>query len=194
MNITSAEFLTSVANRADILETGMPEFAFVGRSNVGKSSTINGLLQKKGLAKTSAMPGLTKLINYFVVNKNFVFVDLPGYGYAKTSKVHQGTWSSLIGDYLLSSKDLKMVLFLLDIRREPSELDKIMLDFMIANDLPFTIIATKADKLSTMAQKQSIKNIAEKFGVREEMIFVYSSRTSQGREAILQYIDGIINF
>lgn len=194
MNITSARFLTSVANRKDILETGMPEFAFVGRSNVGKSTIINNLVMKKDLAKTSSMPGLTKLVNYFVVNEKFVFVDLPGYGYAKASKEHQGTWSSLIGDYLLTSKDLKMVFLLLDIRRVPSDLDKIMIDFMIGNDIPFTIIATKADKISAMAQQKSVNNMSEVLGVRKEMIFIHSSRSSKGREAVLQYIDGVINF
>ncbi len=193
MKIESAKFITSVVNRADILKSGMPEFAFVGRSNVGKSSIINDLTGKKGLAKTSSMPGLTKMVNYFLINDKFYFVDLPGYGYAKASKEHQGVWSSLIGDYLLSSEDLKMVFLLLDIRRTPSELDKIMIDFMLDNNLPFTIIATKADKISAMAQKVAVEKISQELGFRKELIFVHSSSTSFGKEKLLEYIDAVIN-
>ena len=193
MKIESAEFVTSVVNRQDILDTKMPEFAFVGRSNVGKSSIINDLVGKKGLAKTSSMPGLTKMVNYFIINHRFYFVDLPGYGYAKASKEHQGVWSSLIGDYLLMSENLKMVFLLLDIRRTPSELDKIMINFMLENNLPFTIVATKADKISAMAQKVAIEKISQELGMRKELIFVHSSNTSFGREKLLEYIDAVIN-
>ena len=193
MNITSARFLTSVADRNKILETGMPEFAFVGRSNVGKSSIINNLVGKKDLAKTSSMPGLTKLVNYFVINEKFMFVDLPGYGYAKASKEHQGVWSSLIGDYLLKSPDLKMVFLLLDIRHKPNELDKIMIEFLVENGLEFSIIATKADKLSAMAQKKAVEVIANELNMRKEMIFVHSSRSSIGKERVLNFVDGVVN-
>ena len=193
MNITSAKFLTSVADRNNILDTGMPEFAFVGRSNVGKSSIINNLVGIKDLAKTSSMPGLTKLVNYFVINEKFIFVDLPGYGYAKASKEHQGVWSSLIGDYLLKSAGLKMVFLLLDIRHKPNELDKIMMQFLIDNGLPFSVVATKADKMSAMAQKKAVNIIAEELNLRKEMIFVHSSRSSLGKENLLKYLDGVIN-
>ena len=193
MRIEKAEFNTSVVRRQDILETGMPEFAFVGRSNVGKSSIINNLTGVKGLAKTSSMPGLTKMVNYFLINEKFFFVDLPGYGYAKTSKEHQGVWSSLIGDYLLSSEDLKMIFLLLDIRRVPSDLDKIMISFMLENNLPFTIIATKADKVSAMVQKIAVEKIAKELGLRKELIFVHSSNNSSGRQRLLEYIDAVIS-
>jgi len=193
MRIEKAEFKTSVVRRQDILETGMPEFAFVGRSNVGKSSIINNLTGVKGLAKTSSMPGLTKMVNYFLINEKFFFVDLPGYGYAKTSKEHQGVWSSLIGDYLLSSEDLKMIFLLLDIRRVPSDLDKIMISFMLENNLPFTIIATKADKVSAMVQKIAVEKIAKELGLRKELIFVHSSNNSSGRQRLLEYIDAVIS-
>ena len=193
MRIEKAEFKTSVVRRQDILETGMPEFAFVGRSNVGKSSIINNLTGVKGLAKTSSMPGLTKMVNYFLINDKFFFVDLPGYGYAKTSKEHQGVWSSLIGDYLLSSEDLKMIFLLLDIRRVPSDLDKIMISFMLENNLPFTIIATKADKVSAMVQKIAVEKIAKELGLRKELIFVHSSNNSSGRQRLLEYIDAVIS-
>lgn len=193
MKITKAEFITSVANKNSILNTEKCEFAFVGRSNAGKSSMINNLVGKKGLAKTSALPGLTKLVNYFLINDEFYFVDLPGYGYAKTSKVHQGVWSNLIGEYLLLSENLKMVFLLLDIRREPNELDKIMLNFLIENGIPFSIIATKADKLSTQSQKLSVEQISKDLGVRKEIIFVHSSKNSLGKENILTFIEGVIS-
>lgn len=193
MNISSAKFVTSVASRQDILDTGLPEFAFVGRSNVGKSSIINNLVGIKDLAKTSSMPGLTKLVNYFLVNDKFMFVDLPGYGYAKASKVHQGVWSSLIGDYLLTSPNLKMVFLLVDIRHRPNSLDKIMIDFMIENNMNFSIIATKADKISAMASKKAVQEISEELNVRKEMIFVHSSRSSIGKDKILDYIEAVIN-
>lgn len=192
MKITKAEFITSVANKNSILNTEKCEFAFVGRSNAGKSSMINNLVGKKGLAKTSALPGLTKLVNYFLINDEFYFVDLPGYGYAKTSKIHQDVWSNLIGEYLLLSNDLKMVFLLLDIRREPNELDKIMLNFLIENKLPFSIIATKADKLSAQSQKLSVEQISKDLGIRKEMIFVHSSKNSMGKENILTFIEGVI--
>lgn len=193
MNISSAKFVTSVVNRKDILETGFPEFAFVGRSNVGKSSMINNLVGIKNLAKTSAMPGLTKMINYFLVNEKFLFVDLPGYGFAKTSKVQKEDWTSLIGDYLLTSNDLRVVFVLLDIRHLPNELDKIMINFLIENNMPFAIVATKADKLSTMAQKKAVEDIAKHLSIRQEMIFVHSSSKSIGKETLLEFIDGVIN-
>lgn len=193
MNISSAKFVTSVVNRKDILETGLPEFAFVGRSNVGKSSMINNLVGIKNLAKTSAMPGLTKMVNYFLVNEKFLFVDLPGYGFAKTSKVQKEDWTSLIGDYLLTSNDLRVVFVLLDIRHLPNELDKIMINFLVENKMPFAIVATKADKLSAMAQKKAVEGIAKTLSMRQEMIFVHSSSKSIGREALLEFIDGVIN-
>ena len=193
MNILSAEFLTSVANREDILRTDLPEIAFVGRSNVGKSSLINSLTGVKKLAKTSSMPGLTKLVNYFKINGKFLFVDLPGYGYAKTSKIQQGEWSSLIGDYLLTSEDLRIVLLLLDIRLLPNKLDKLMVDFLLDNKIPFAVITTKADKLSLAARKKSIDAIAKELNMRKEAIFAVSSTKGDGRNELLDFIEAVVN-
>ena len=193
MNISSAEFLTSVAKREDILNSGLPEIAFVGRSNVGKSSLINSLTGVKKLAKTSSMPGLTKLVNYFKINDKFLFVDLPGYGYAKTSKVQQGEWSSLIGDYLLTSDDLRMVIVLLDIRLLPNQLDKLMINFLIDNKISFAVVATKADKLSMSAQKKAIEAIAKDLNLRKEAIFALSSTKNQGRDELLDFVEAVVN-
>ena len=128
MNITSAKFVTSVVDEKDILKDEMIEFAFVGRSNVGKSSLINSLCGQKNLAKTSSTPGLTKMINYFLVNNRFRIVDLPGYGYAKTGHKHIANWAGLMEKYLTYSPNLKTVFVLVDCRHEPSELDKMMIN------------------------------------------------------------------
>ena len=193
MNILSAEFFTSVAKREDILKTGLPEIAFVGRSNVGKSSLINNLTGVKKLAKTSSMPGLTKLVNYFKINDKFMFIDLPGYGYAKTSKIQQGEWSSLIGDYLLTSEDLRIVILLLDIRHLPNQLDKVMINFLIENKISFAVVATKADKLSLSAQKKAIGAIAKDLNMRKEAIFAVSSTKGHGRDELLDFIEAVVN-
>ena len=131
MVIKKAVYKTSVTNIKNILDDGVPEFAFVGRSNVGKSSLINALTNTKSLAKASATPGKTKMINYFEINDSFRFVDLPGYGYAKTGKVHQEVWSELIGKYLEESKSLVTIFVLVDIRHLPTVQDMQMVEFLI---------------------------------------------------------------
>ena len=140
MNITNAKYLTSVVDEKNILNDDMVEFAFVGRSNVGKSSLINALTGVKNLAKTSSTPGLTKMINYFVINNSFKFVDLPGYGYAKTGQKHIANWAGLMEKYLLNSTLLKTVFVLIDCRHEPSELDKMMINFLNHYQIPYMII------------------------------------------------------
>lgn len=193
MIIKSAVYKTSVSKAENILDDGIPEFAFVGRSNVGKSSLINNILGCKSLAKTSATPGKTKLVNYFDINGDmFRLVDLPGYGYAKVGKGQLDVWSGLIGKYLTQSKSLQIVFVLLDIRHEPSELDKQMINFLIYNQLPFMIIVTKADKIAKSKQNNQIKKIAKALNVREEMIILSSSELSMGKDKILQYIENKI--
>lgn len=193
MIIKSAVYKTSVSKAENILDDGIPEFAFVGRSNVGKSSLINNILGCKSLAKTSATPGKTKLVNYFDINGDmFRLVDLPGYGYAKVGKGQLDVWSGLIGKYLTQSKSLQIVFVLLDIRHEPSELDKQMINFLIYNQLPFMIIVTKADKIAKSKQINQIKKIAKALNVREEMIILSSSELSMGKDKILQYIENKI--
>ena len=192
MWIEKAEFKTSVMRRQDILETGMPEFAFVGRSNVGKSSIINNLTGVKGLAKTSSMPGLTKMVNYFLINENFYFVDLPGYGYSKTGKKHQELWSELIEDYLLTSPNLKLVLMLVDIRHKPTSLDQMMQKFLYCNNIPYRIIATKADKIAKSKIPQYLNEIAKVLQITANNIVPHSSSGGLNKQKILNMIGEIV--
>lgn len=189
MNIKSAVYKTSVVCEDKILYDGMPEFAFVGRSNVGKSSLINNLTNNKNLAKASSTPGKTKMINYFVINNQFKFVDLPGYGFAKVGKSHLNIWSSLIDVYLKHSNDLQTVFVLLDIRHIPSEQDRQMIEYLVYNNLPFMVIATKADKIAKSKIKAYLDVIVKTLNIRQEMIIVSSSQTGLGKDKILNYIE-----
>ena len=192
MKIVSAKYLTSVVSEKDILNDDLKEFAFVGRSNVGKSSLINALTGVKNLAKTSSTPGLTKMINYFLINNSFKFVDLPGYGYAKTGQKHIANWAGLMEKYLLNSTLLVTVFVLIDSRHEPSELDKMMIEFLNHYQIPYFIIATKVDKLAKSKIPQSLSKIAKELSTRKEIIYPYSSETLFGREEILNYIENSV--
>ncbi len=189
MNIKSAVYKTSVVSGDKILNSGKPEFAFVGRSNVGKSSLINNLTNNKNLAKASSTPGKTKMINYFEINNQFMFVDLPGYGYAKVGKSQLDIWSSLIDVYLKNSNDLQTIFVLLDIRHEPSLQDRQMIEYLVYNNLPFMVIATKADKIAKSKIKSYLNIIVKTLNIREEMIIVSSSQSGLGRGKILNYIE-----
>ena len=192
MNITSAKYLTSVVDEKNILNDDMVEFAFVGRSNVGKSSLINALTGVKNLAKTSSTPGLTKMINYFIINNSFKFVDLPGYGYAKTGQKHIANWAGLMEKYLLNSTLLKTVFVLIDCRHEPSELDKMMINFLNHYQIPYMIIMTKVDKLAKSKIPQSAGKIAKHLGVRKELVLSFSSENFFGKDRILDYIENVL--
>jgi len=189
MIIKSAEYLTSVVEKSKVIRDGVPEFAFVGRSNVGKSSLINFLVGKKGLAKTSATPGKTKMINYFDINRSFRLVDLPGYGFAKVGKDNLNVWSSLIGDYLVEAESLLVVFVLVDIRHLPTAQDRQMVEFLIYNNIPFCVVATKADKIAKSKVKQSVSSMAKALGVREELFIITSSDSGIGREKLLEFME-----
>ena len=192
MNITSAKYLTSVVDEKNILNDDMVEFAFVGRSNVGKSSLINALTGVKNLAKTSSTPGLTKMINYFVINNSFKFVDLPGYGYAKTGQKHIANWAGLMEKYLLNSTLLKTVFVLIDCRHEPSELDKMMIEFLNHYQIPYIIIMTKVDKIAKSKISQYADKIARSLKTRKELILPFSSVNNFGKDRVLDYIENVI--
>lgn len=192
MKIVSARYFTSVVDENKILKDDMVEFAFVGRSNVGKSSLINSLCGQKNLAKTSSTPGLTKMINYFIVNEKFRIVDLPGYGYAKTGHRHIANWAGLMEKYLTISPNLKTVFLLLDSRHEANELDKMMLEFLNAYKIPYLVIATKVDKLAKSKISQACEMIAKSLNLRKELVLPYSSENGYGREKLLEYIENAL--
>lgn len=183
--IKKAKFITSVADKSKIYETNAPEFAFAGKSNVGKSSLINYLTGQSKLAKTSSEPGRTRLLNYFEINDGqFYFVDLPGYGYAKVSKEEKIKWGDLIETYLKTSENLKNVFVLLDIRHEPSADDLLLISFLFTLNIPFTIIATKADKLSKMQTRKAVAMLSAETKVGADNIIVTSVTQKKGREEV----------
>ena len=149
MKITSAEFVLGAASLRHLPKDGLKEVAFLGRSNVGKSSLINKLCNRKSLARTSSEPGKTRELNYYLINKQFYFVDLPGYGYAKLPEQIRSSWGKLIEQYLKSREQLSMVLQLVDSRHDPTELDMMMVGWLDYYDIPFVVALTKADKLPT---------------------------------------------
>ena len=189
MEIRSAKFVTSVANSGNILKDGKMEIAFVGRSNVGKSSLINMLVKNSKLCRTSSTPGRKRLINYFLINDDFYFVDLPGYGYAKASKSEVDGWQSMIEPYLIDNPQLKCVCMLVDSRFEPTAQDKQMLKFLNYYQIPFIIIATKCDKFGKSQIKPQMQRIANYLGVGKDNVFASSGEKLLGRNEILSKMD-----
>ena len=171
-------------------ETKRPEIAFAGKSNVGKSSLINALMNRKALARTSSQPGKTQTINFYNINEAMYLVDLPGYGYAKVSPSEKVKWGKMIEKYLHTSKDLKAVFLLVDIRHEPSANDKQMYDWILHNVYEPIIIATKLDKLKRSQVQKSIKAVREGLKLPKEGILIpFSAETKQGREEIWNLMD-----
>lgn len=194
LNITSAEFVCSNTDYKKCPQTNYPEYAFIGRSNVGKSSLINMLTGTKGLAKTSSSPGKTQLINHFIMNKEtkpWYLVDLPGYGYAKVSKSKVAKWQKFIQDYLTKRQSLINTFLLIDCRHEPQKIDLEFMAWMGENNLPFTIVFTKSDKLSKAKLEKNIEvYILELMKTWEDHppFFVTSSEDKIGKELLLHSI------
>ena len=167
-----------------------PEFAFAGKSNVGKSSLINALMNRKSYARTSAQPGKTQTINYYNINDTFYFVDLPGYGYAKVSQSVKEKWGTMIERYLQKSRQLRIIFLLIDIRHEPSANDRQMYDWIVHNGFTPVIIATKLDKLKRSQVAKQIKILREGLGLSKETILIpFSAETKQGRDEIYELLD-----
>ena len=194
MNIKSAEFIISNTDVRKCPEGTRPEYAFIGRSNVGKSSLINMLTERKGLAMTSSKPGKTLLINHFLINKEWYLVDLPGYGYAKRSKAAQEKIQKIISEYILRREALTCLFVLIDCRHEPQKIDLEFIEWLGENGVPFAIIFTKADKLGTTKLRENVQNYLKKLEEQWEELpphFVTSSEKKLGRQEVLDYIESI---
>ena len=191
MKVNSATFICSNVNHKKCPSEIYPEYAFTGRSNVGKSSLINSLVNKKNLAKTSSKPGKTQLINHFLINDQWYLVDLPGYGYAKTSKTKRKEFKKMICEYLIKRRNLLCLFLLLDPRHKPQKIDKDFMNWMGVNSIPFVIIFTKEDKLSKTAIKKNItkyqQELLESWNSLPD-VFISSTKTNKGKNQILEFI------
>ena len=194
MIIRKAELETVCGITSTLPENLLPEFAFAGKSNVGKSSLINGLLNRRALARTSSQPGKTQTINFYNVNDDLYFVDLPGYGYAKVSVEVKAKWGKMIERYLKKSKMLKCIFLLIDIRHDPSANDKMMYDWIVSNGYKPVIIATKLDKLKRSQIQKHVKMVREGLGLeKEDVLIPFSAETKQGRDEIWAHIESLQN-
>lgn len=190
MIIKNVELETVCGVTSTLPDNILPEFAFAGKSNVGKSSLINALMNRKSLARTSAQPGKTQTINFYNINQALYYVDLPGYGYAKVPEKEKEKWGKMIENYLHTSKMLRCVFLLVDIRHEPSANDKTMYEWVVYNGYRPVIIATKLDKIKRSQIAKQVKILRTGLGLEKEDILIpFSSETKQGREEIWDYIE-----
>ncbi len=190
MKVTTAEFVKSAETPSQYPKEDFPEIAFVGRSNVGKSSLINCILKRKKLAHTSNTPGRTQLINFFLVNNGFLFVDLPGYGYAKVPESVRKKWGPMIETYLTTRRSLKMVVMILDIRRDPSEDDLSLIRWFDHYDIPVCFVLTKADKLTRSNRLNRQTEIRESLGLpKEQELLLFSAKSGEGAETLRREIE-----
>ncbi|MEM1408163.1 MAG: ribosome biogenesis GTP-binding protein YihA/YsxC [Bacteroidota bacterium] len=195
MNIIKSEFVTSSANINQCPKEELPEFAFIGRSNVGKSSLINMLTDRKALAKVSSKPGKTQLINHFIINESWYLVDLPGYGWAKVAKTEKAKWGVMIHDYLLERQGLVNLFVLVDSRLEPQKIDVEFINWLGEKQIPFAIVFTKADKQSKNKTESNIakyRRFLKNYWEELPPIFTTSSFKKEGRDEVLNFIDGLV--
>lgn len=193
MKIKNVSLETVCGITSTLPENDKPEFAFAGKSNVGKSSLINALMQRKSLARTSAQPGKTQTINYYNVNDELYLVDLPGYGYAKVGKEVTAKWGKMVERYLHKSKQLKVVFLLIDIRHEPSANDKLMYDWICSNGYSPIIIATKLDKINRSQVAKHVKMIRTALKAKPESVIIpFSSLSKQGRDEIYELMEQFV--
>ena len=192
MEIKSAKFITSMASYGAFSGKGLPQIAMAGRSNVGKSTLINSLCRSKNLAKTSATPGKTRLINVFLLNDNLHLIDLPGYGYAKVAKQEKEKWGERMGSFFVGNDLLRVVVQLVDIRHEPSREDVQMINFLRESQIPFITVVTKADKISRAARARHLMPIALALQVQPFDMIPWSSETGEGREALIAALESYL--
>jgi GTP-binding protein len=191
MKITSADFLKSALKAADWPHDNTPEIAFLGRSNVGKSSLINSLLGVRGLARASRTPGRTQALNFFLINNCFRFVDLPGYGYARAPRALQAEWSKAAEDYLAQREQLVLSIHIVDSRHEPSKQDLQLHEWLVHHHKPHLIVATKSDKLSQNELRRNVDNISRVF--RTNQVAIYSATKQRGRNELWSAIEKSLN-
>ncbi len=191
MIIKDAKFMLSAVDRKGFIRPEKPMIAVCGKSNVGKSSFINALANRKKLAKTSAEPGRTRLVNYFDFGQ-FVLADLPGYGFARVSKAEKQKWARLLEDFFAEKENIAHVFALADIRHDPTADDITMIEFLYYHRIPFTIVATKADKLPKTRVKEHVRAIASEFKTGEGNVVAFSSETGRGKEDVLSLLDRIL--
>ena len=192
MEIKQAEFVTSMASYGNFAGKGLPQIAVAGKSNVGKSSLINKLCNRNKLAKTSATPGKTKLINVFLLNRAFHLIDLPGYGFAKVDKAEKARWGKMMQDYFEQADELRHVFCLVDIRHDPTQDDINMNSFLRQMGIPFTVIATKADKISRAARSKQLAPICRALMVQPWEIICWSSEDGTGRDKVQELLDKVL--
>jgi len=191
--IRNVEFIGGMAEKHGWRpDSPLPEVAFAGRSNVGKSSLLNSLVRRKSFARVSRTPGRTREINFFRINNGFVLVDLPGYGYARVSKEKKSEWRPMIESYLRRTTQLRGIVLLLDIRREPSEDDRAMLDFLAEVEVPTIVALTKTDKLSKAAARERVGEITRALALETEQIIPFSAHTGEGRVELLEAITTLV--
>ncbi|MDY6832288.1 MAG: ribosome biogenesis GTP-binding protein YihA/YsxC [Thermodesulfobacteriota bacterium] len=188
MIIRSAEFVTSAVRPSQYPDTDLPEIAFAGRSNVGKSSMINLLVNRKNMVKTSSTPGKTRLINFFNINGRMMFVDLPGYGYAKVSRKEQQTWGPMVERYLSGRKNLRGLMLLMDLRREPREDEFLMMQWCAHYGIPWKMVLTKADKFKKTTADRRRHEIARAVGIGADEMILFSTLQKMGRDPALETI------
>jgi GTP-binding protein len=195
MRITSAEFVTSAVAPAQYPADVGPEVAFVGRSNVGKSSLINTLLNRRGLAKTSGTPGKTRTINFFRVNGQLGFVDLPGYGFAQVSRAERATWGPMVEQFFRTRQRLEGVVHLIDVRHAPTAEDQRTRAWLLQWNRPLLVVATKVDKIGRTQRPSHLKQVAEALSLDTRApIIVFSAQTGEGRETVWEWICGVTGF
>lgn len=195
MNIVTADFVCSNTDYKKCPAPDKPEFAFIGRSNVGKSSLINAITNRKGMAKTSGTPGKTQVINHFVINNSWYLVDLPGYGFAKTAKTNREKWEKMIRDYLQNRTSLLVTFVLVDARLQPQTIDLEFMTWMGTHQLPFVIVFTKSDKLTKNELNRNVSQYSKKLletWDETPRMFITSSESHVGKDELLQYIEETI--
>ena len=192
LNVNNAEFIRSAVRPADFPRDGLPQVAFAGRSNVGKSSVINRLLNRKNFARVGAAPGKTTHINYFLIDRSFYLVDLPGYGYARVSRGMQEDWGRMMDSYFAGTQSLLHILHLVDMRHEPGANDVQMQAWIQHNGVPCTVVATKCDKLSRAQQQKAALVLCRTLGVQPWNVQPFSSVTRAGREELLARVGKVL--